>query len=56
MYIFAIPASTATDIVAITIENILTLLNAKIIEPVTKGRDCTAFSCNETNEYRKRTK
>ena len=54
MYIFAIPASTAINIVAITIENILTLLNAEIIELVTKARDCTAFLCNETNEYRKR--
>ncbi len=54
MYIFAIPASTAIDIVAITIENILTLLDAQIIKPVTKGRDCTAFLCNEINEYKKR--
>ena len=54
MYIFAIPASTAIDIVAITVENILTLLNVEIIKPVTKGRDCTALSCNETNEYKKR--
>ncbi len=54
MYIFAIPASTAIDIVAITIENILTLPNAEIIEPVTEGRDGTAFLSNETNEYKKR--
>ena len=54
MYIFAIPASTAIDTVGITIENILTLLNAQIIKPVTKGRDRTAFSSNQTNEYRKR--
>ena len=54
MYIFAIPASTAIGIVAITIDNILTLLNAEIIEPVTKGRDGAAFLCNEINEYKKR--
>jgi len=36
VYIFAIPASIAINIVAITIENILTLLNAEIIKPVTK--------------------
>ncbi len=39
-----IPASTAIDIVAITIENILTLLNAEIIDLVIKSRICTGLS------------
>ncbi len=43
MYIFAIPASTAIDIVAITIENILTLLNVEIIKPATEGKNYTAL-------------
>ncbi len=43
-HIFAILASIAIDIVAMNIENILTLLNAKTIKPVTKGKDRTGFS------------
>jgi hypothetical protein len=50
VHIFAIPASTAIDIVAIIIENILTLLNAEIIEPVTKGREGGVSSFTWRNE------